>query len=91
MSVWNFFERHKSIVKKLCADGNVTGTVTHSECKTDCSQRRRLIRVQAFMMKKTQIDKQKEQISAEDREKGIYFHAGVPNIPRAGKKAVIKK
>ena len=25
----------------------------------------------------------------EDREKGIYFHAGVPNIPRAGKQAVM--
>ena len=32
---------------------------------------------------------QKEQIRAEDREKGIYFHAGVPNIPRAGKQAVM--
>lgn len=25
----------------------------------------------------------------EDREKGIYFHAGVPNIPGAGKQAVM--
>ena len=33
--------------------------------------------------KKAQIDSQKEQIRAEDREKGVYFHAGVPNIPRA--------
>ena len=39
--------------------------------------------------KKAQIDSQKEQIRAEDREKGIYFHAGVPNIPRAGKQAVM--
>ena len=29
------------------------------------------------------MDEQKEQIRAEDREKGIYFHAGVPDIPRA--------
>ena len=34
---------------------------------------------------KAQMDEQKEQIRAEDRENGIYFHAGVPNIPRAGK------
>ena len=34
--------------------------------------------------KKAQIDEQKKQIRAEDREKGIYFHTGVPNIPRAG-------
>ena len=33
--------------------------------------------------KKAQMDEQKEQIRAEDREKGIYFHAGVPDIPRA--------
>ena len=39
--------------------------------------------------KKAQIESQKEQIRAEDREKGIYFHAGVPNIPRAGKQAVM--
>ena len=39
--------------------------------------------------KKAQIESQKEQIRAEDREKGIYFHAGVPNIPRAGKQAAI--
>ncbi len=39
--------------------------------------------------KKAQIDSQKEQIRAEDREKGIYFYAGVPNIPRAGKQAVM--
>ncbi|MEY8336300.1 recombinase family protein, partial [Lachnospiraceae bacterium 47-T17] len=29
--------------------------------------------------KKAQIESQKEQIIVEDREKGIYFHAGVPN------------
>ena len=34
--------------------------------------------------KKAQIESKKEQIRAEDREKGVYFHAGVPNIPRAG-------
>ena len=28
--------------------------------------------------KKAQIESQKEQTRAEDREKGIYFHAGVP-------------
>ena len=39
--------------------------------------------------KKAQMDEQKEQIRAEDRENGIYFHAGVPNIPRAGKQAVM--
>ena len=39
--------------------------------------------------KKAQIESQKEQIRAEDREKGIYFHAGVPDIPRAGKQAVM--
>ena len=39
--------------------------------------------------KKAQMDEQKEQIRAEDREKGIYFHAGVPNIPRAGKQVVM--
>lgn len=39
--------------------------------------------------KKAQIDSQKEQIRAEDREKGIYFHVGVPNIPRAGNQAAI--
>ena len=39
--------------------------------------------------KKVQMDKQKEQIRAEDRERGVYFHAGVPNIPRAGKQAVM--
>ena len=39
--------------------------------------------------KKVQMDEQKEQIRAEDREKGIYIHAGVPNIPRAGKQAVM--
>ena len=39
--------------------------------------------------KKAQIDSQKEQIRAEDREKGIYFHAGVPNILRAEKQAVM--
>ena len=39
--------------------------------------------------KKAQIESQKEQIRAEDREKGIYFHAGVPSIPRAGKQAVM--
>lgn len=33
--------------------------------------------------KKAQIESQKEQIRAEDREKGIYFHAGVPTILRA--------
>ena len=33
--------------------------------------------------KKAQMDEQKEQIRAEDREKGIYFHAGVSDIPRA--------
>ena len=36
--------------------------------------------------KKAQIESQKEQIRAEDREKGIYFHAGVPNIPRASRR-----
>jgi DNA invertase Pin-like site-specific DNA recombinase len=39
--------------------------------------------------KKAQIESQKEQIRAEDREKGIYFHAGVPNIPRAGRQTVM--
>ena len=39
--------------------------------------------------KKAQIESQKEQIRAEDREKGIYFHAGVPNIPKAGRQAVM--
>ena len=39
--------------------------------------------------KKAQIESQKEQIRAEDRENGIYFHAGVQNIPRAGKQAVM--
>ena len=39
--------------------------------------------------KKAQIDSQKEQIRTEDREKGIYFHAGLPNIPRAGKQVVM--
>ena len=39
--------------------------------------------------KKARIESQKEQIRAEDREKGIYHHAGVPNIPRAGKQAVM--
>lgn len=39
--------------------------------------------------RKIQIESQKEQIRAEDREKGIYFHAGVPNIPRAIKRAVL--
>lgn len=34
-------------------------------------------------VKKAQIESKKEQIRAEDREKGIYFHAGVSNIPRA--------
>ena len=45
--------------------------------------------------KKAQIESQKEQVRAEDRENGIYFHAGVPDIPRAnvtslsGKQAVM--
>ena len=39
--------------------------------------------------KKAQIESKKEQIRAEDREKGIYFHAGVLDIPRAGKQAAI--
>ena len=39
--------------------------------------------------KKAQIESKKEQIRTEDREKGIYFHAGVPNILRAGKQAVM--
>ena len=39
--------------------------------------------------KKAQIESQKEQIRAEDREKGIYFHAGVPNIQRTDKQAVM--
>ena len=39
--------------------------------------------------KKAQIESKKEQIRAEDREKGIYRHAGVPNIPRANKQAVM--
>ena len=39
--------------------------------------------------KKAQIESQKEQIRAGDREKGIYRHAGVPNIPRANKQAKI--
>ena len=34
--------------------------------------------------KKEQIESRKERIRAEDRENGIYFHAGVPDIPRAG-------
>lgn len=38
--------------------------------------------------KKAEIESKKEQIRAEDREKGIYFHAGVPNIPRAGEKTI---
>ena len=38
--------------------------------------------------KKAEIESKKEQIRAEDREKGIYFHVGVPNIPRAGKQDV---
>ena len=33
--------------------------------------------------KKAQIESQKEQIRAEDREKGIYYHSVVPNMPRA--------
>ena len=34
--------------------------------------------------KKEQIESRKERIRAEDRENGIYFHAGVPDILRAG-------
>ena len=41
--------------------------------------------------KKAQMDSQKEQIRAEDREKGIYFHAGVPNIPRANAASLDRK
>lgn len=37
--------------------------------------------------KKAQFESPKEQIRAEDREKSIYFHAEVPNIPgRANKR-----
>lgn len=39
--------------------------------------------------KKVQIESQKERIRTEDKEKGIYFHEGVPRIPRAGKQAVM--
>ena len=38
--------------------------------------------------KKAEIENKKEQIRAEDREKGIYFHAGVSDIPRANKQIV---
>ncbi len=53
-----------------------TDTVSHYEERTKAK-------------KKAQIDEQKEQIRAEDKEKGIYFHVGMPNIARAGKQAVM--
>ncbi len=36
-----YSERYESTGKKLCADGNVTGTVVQGECKVDRSQRGR--------------------------------------------------
>ena len=41
--------------------------------------------------KKAQIDSQNEQIRAEDRERGVYFHAGVPEIPRADASSPVRK